>query len=216
MGDRRGSHIFLPLLVGANTFLREPLWLLDPAPPPAALPTWANPSALVFPFVKFWFGWLKTKEDWESYGGPVPRWPIITHSTADVPVEGTPGPWHPCHVGSRSAGLQRETHPPWRVMKTAQQGRGDGAPAEQTAAPMGPGLAFPLWSKPDTWAFFPLAAQQAYRQGPWVSMMYRRGSAVCAHTSTSAHARKRVFHTGHTERATASALSYSMSRLRMY
>ena len=91
MGGRRGSHIFLPLLVGANTFLREPLWLLDPAPPPAALPTWANPSALVFPFVKFWFGWLKTKEDWESYGGPVPHWPIITHSAADMPVEGTPG-----------------------------------------------------------------------------------------------------------------------------
>ena len=47
---------------------------------------------------------------------------------------------------------------------------------------MGPGLAFPLWSKPDTWAFFPLAARQAYRQGTWVSMMYRRGSAVCVHT----------------------------------
>lgn len=44
-------------------------------------------------------------------------------------------------------------------MKTAQQGRGEGAPAEQTAAPEGPSLASPLlasrlWSEPDTWAFF--------------------------------------------------------------
>ena len=170
-GDRRQFPLFLPLLVGANTFLQEPLWLLDPAPPPAALPTWANPSALVFPFVKSWFGRHKTKENRESSGGPVPRWPIITHITADVPVKGTPGSWHPCHVGSRPSGRQRETHPPWWVMKTAQQGRGDGAQAEQTAAPMGPGLALPLWSKPDTWACFPLAAWQAYRQGIWVSMM---------------------------------------------
>lgn len=52
---------------------------------------------------------------------------------------------------------------------------------------MGPGLAFPLWSKPDTWAFFPLAARQVYRQGTWVSMMYRRGSTVCVHTCTPWH-----------------------------
>lgn len=39
-------------------------------------------------------------------------------------------------------------------MKTAQQGRGEQAPAEQTEAPVGPGLASLLWAKPDTRASF--------------------------------------------------------------
>lgn len=60
----------------------------------------------------------------------------------------------PLHVGCGPAELQREPHLPWGVMKTAQQGRGEQAPAEQTEAPVGPSLASLLWAKPDTRASF--------------------------------------------------------------
>lgn len=77
-------------------------------------------------------------------------------------------------------------------MKTAQQGRGDGAPAEQTAAPMGAGLALPLWSKPDIWAFFRWPHDRHIDRA-FVGQADWRCVRVCTHVCTSAHATRRVF-----------------------
>lgn len=57
-------------------------------------------------------------------------------------------------LGSGPGGLQREPHPLQGAVKTAQQGKGEGARLNKQQPLWGQSLASPLWPQPDTWAFF--------------------------------------------------------------
>ena len=96
----------------------------------------------------------------------------------------------PLHVGSGPAELQREPHLPWGEMKTVQQGRGERTPAEQTEAPMGPGLTPLLWSEPDTWASFRWMCDRHRDRVcvcPWHTSGLVPGTCMHTHTRSGAH-----------------------------
>ena len=90
-------------------------------------------------------------------GGVGWRWPMTLGeavasqggtTVSDLRSRG-PGPHHSPSTWPWTCLPSKGPHTPWGAVQTARQGRGEGAPAEQTAASRGPGLASPLWPEPD-------------------------------------------------------------------